>query len=186
MQQPGKASLPFYSIPVAVKDNIDVKCLPMTAACLARRARHRCRCVCGFYQLEDLGRLRDHTFRNIDAMVLPTASTIYSIAQVRADPIAHNSRLGRYTSFANLLDMCTLAVPAAMRLDGAPFGVTLVAPGTTTSRLPRWRVFHAATELPLGALGSAATGRAGSARARRWGDSARRCRGSSLRHAAQR
>ena len=105
MQQPGKASLPFSSIPVAVKDNIDVKCLPMTAACLARRARHRCRCVCGFYQLEDLGRLRDHTFRNIDAMVLPTAATIYSIAQVRADPIAHNSRLGTYTSFANLLDI---------------------------------------------------------------------------------
>jgi allophanate hydrolase len=100
----------------------------MRAACPARRARHRCRCVCGFYQLEDLGRLRDHTFRNIDAMVLPTAATIYSIAQVRADPIAHNSRLGTYTSFANLLDMCTLAVPAAMRLDGAPFGVTLVAP----------------------------------------------------------
>src|SRR6516165_599621 len=80
-----------------------------------------------FYQLEDLRRVRDHTFRSIDAMVLPTTPTIYSIAQVQADPIALNSRLGTYTNFVNLLDMCALAVPAAMRPDGTPFGVTLLA-----------------------------------------------------------
>ena len=81
-----------------------------------------------FYQLDDLRRVRDHTFRSIDAMVLPTAPTIYSIEQVQADPIALNSRLGTYTNFVNLLDMCGLAVPAAMRPDGTPFGVTLLAP----------------------------------------------------------
>ena len=73
-----------------------------------------------FYQLDDLRRVRDHTFRSIDAMVLPTAPTIYSIEQVQADPIALNSRLGTYTNFVNLLDMCGLAVPAAMRADGTP------------------------------------------------------------------
>jgi allophanate hydrolase len=106
-----------------------------------------------FYQLEDLRRVRDHTFRGIDAMVLPTAPTIYSIAQVQADPIALNSRLGTYTNFANLLDMCALAVPAGMRPDGTPFGVTLLAPAHDDMALAAvGRAFHAATGLPLGAL----------------------------------
>ena len=80
-----------------------------------------------FYQLEDLRRVRDHIFRSVDALVLPTAPTIYTIEQVLADPIGLNSRLGTYTNFVNLLDMCGLAVPAAMRADGTPFGVTLLA-----------------------------------------------------------
>ena len=69
--------------------------------------------------------------------MLPTAPTIYTIEQVLADPIALNSRLGTYTNFVNLLDLCGLAVPAAMRPDGTPFGVTLLAPGGTA--MPRWR-----------------------------------------------
>jgi allophanate hydrolase len=106
-----------------------------------------------FYQLEDLRRVRDHTFRSIDAMVLPTAPTIYSVAQVQADPIALNSRLGTYTNFVNLLDMCGLAVPAAMRPDGTPFGVTLLAPSHNDFALAAiGRAFHAATGLRLGAL----------------------------------
>ena len=106
-----------------------------------------------FYQLDDLRRVRDHTFRGIDAMVLPTAPTIYSIAQVQADPIALNSRLGTYTNFVNLLDMCGLAVPAAMRADGTPFGVTLLGLAHQDLALAAiGRAFHAATRLPLGAL----------------------------------
>jgi len=106
-----------------------------------------------FYQLDDLRRVRDHTFRSIDVMVLPTAPTIYSIEQVQADPIALNSRLGTYTNFVNLLDMCGLAVPAAMRADGTPFGVTLLAPAHEDIALAAiGRAFHAATKLPLGAL----------------------------------
>ena len=106
-----------------------------------------------FYQLDDLRRVRDHTFRSIDAMVLPTAPTIYSVEQVQADPIALNSRLGTYTNFVNLLDMCGLAVPSAMRPDGTPFGVTLLAPAHDDIALAAvGRAFHAATKLPLGAL----------------------------------
>ena len=106
-----------------------------------------------FYQLEDLQRVRDHVFQSIDAMLLPTAPTIYSVEQVLADPIALNSRLGTYTNFANLLDMCGLAVPASMRADGTPFGVTLLAPAGGDALLAAiGRAFHAATGLPLGAL----------------------------------
>ena len=81
-----------------------------------------------FYQLEELWRVRDHAFRSIDALVVPTTPTIYTVEQVLADPIQLNSRLGTYTNFVNLLDLCALAVPASMRADGAPFGITLLAP----------------------------------------------------------
>jgi len=47
---------------------------------------------------------------------------------VMADPVGLNTRLGTYTNFVNLLDLCALAVPSGRRSDGLPFGVTLVAP----------------------------------------------------------
>src|SRR5262249_41364647 len=75
-----------------------------------------------FYQLEELRRVRDHAFRAIDVLVLPTVPTVYSIAQVLEDPIGLNSRLGTYTNFVNLLDLCALAVPASFHADGTPFG----------------------------------------------------------------
>ena len=106
-----------------------------------------------FYQLEELRRVCDHTFRAIDALVLPTAPTIYTIEEVLADPIRLNSRLGTYTNFVNLLDLCGLAVPAAMRPDGTPFGVTLLAPAGEEAALAAiGREFHHATGQPLGAL----------------------------------
>jgi allophanate hydrolase len=106
-----------------------------------------------FYQLEDLQRVRDRTFRAIDALVLPTAPTIYTIEQVLADPIGLNSRLGTYTNFVNLLDMCGLAVPSAMRPDGTPFGITLLAlAGEDVALAAIGREFHAAAGLLLGAL----------------------------------
>src|SRR5499427_303448 len=107
-----------------------------------------------FYQLEELRRVRDHAFRSIDAMALPTVPTVYTVEQVFADPITLNSRLGTYTNFVNLLDLCALAVPAAMRADGTPFGITLIAPAGADAALASiGRAFHADTALPLGATG---------------------------------
>jgi allophanate hydrolase len=106
-----------------------------------------------FYRIETLRRVRDHMFRSIDALVVPTAPTIYTIEQVLADPIQLNSRLGTYTNFVNLLDLCALAVPASFRPDGIPFGVTLLAPGGEDATLAAiGRQFHHATDLPMGAL----------------------------------
>jgi allophanate hydrolase len=106
-----------------------------------------------FYQLEELRRVRDVVFKSIDALLLPTAPTIYTVEQVEANPIQLNSRLGTYTNFVNLLDLCGLAVPAAMRPDGAPFGVTLLAQGGQDALVASiGRVLHADTGLPLGAL----------------------------------
>ncbi|SDT18226.1 allophanate hydrolase [Bradyrhizobium canariense] len=103
------------------------------------------------YRLQALRKLSEHTFANLDALVLPTAPTAYSTAQVLANPIELNSRLGTYTNFVNLLDLCGLALPAAMRPDDIPFGITLLAPGGQDAQLASiGRVFHADTRLPLG------------------------------------
>ena len=91
----------------------------------------------------------------IDAMVLPTAPTAYTTAQVLANPIELNSRLGTYTNFVNLLDLCGLALPAAMRPDDIPFGITLLAPAGNDAQLASiGRVFHADTKLTMGATGA--------------------------------
>jgi allophanate hydrolase len=108
-----------------------------------------------FYRLEELRRVCEATFRSIDAMALPTVPTVYTVEQVLADPVALNSRLGTYPNFVNLLDLCALALPAAMRADGTPFGITLVAPAGEDAALASIGcAFHAATALPLGATGA--------------------------------
>jgi allophanate hydrolase len=108
-----------------------------------------------FYKLEALRRVADVAFREIDMLALPTAPTAYTVKQVLADPIQLNSRLGSYTNFVNLLDLCGLALPASMTENGVPFGITLLAPGGADGRLAEvGRVFHADTGLPLGALGA--------------------------------
>ena len=70
-----------------------------------------------------------------------------------ANPIELNSRLGTYTNFVNLLDLCGLAVPSSMRPDGVPFGITLLAPAGADAALAAiGRQYHVATNLPFGAL----------------------------------
>jgi allophanate hydrolase len=106
------------------------------------------------YRLQALRRIAERAFANIDALVLPTAPTVYSTAQVLANPVELNSRLGTYTNFVNLLDLCGLALPAAMRPDGIPFGITLLAPAGHDAQLASiGRVFHSDTKLTMGAKG---------------------------------
>ena len=106
------------------------------------------------YRLQALRRTAERIFADFDAMVLPTAPTAYSTAQVLANPIELNSRLGTYTNFVNLLDLCGLALPAAMRADGIPFGITLLAPAGRDAQLASiGRVFHADTKLKMGSKG---------------------------------
>jgi allophanate hydrolase len=104
------------------------------------------------YRLQALRRIAERAFANIDALVLPTAPTGYSTAQVLANPVELNSRLGTYTNFVNLLDLCGLALPAAIRPDDIPFGITLLAPAGHDAQLASiGRVFHADTGLAMGA-----------------------------------
>ena len=108
------------------------------------------------YKLAALRRAADATWTEVDTMVLPTAATIYTRAQVAADPITLNSRLGAYTNFANLLDTAALAVPTGFRSDGLPFGVTLFGPAWSDARLAALgSALHRATSSKAGATGLA-------------------------------
>ena len=90
------------------------------------------------YQLQDLrSKVRTRSSKSIDALLLPTAPTIYRIEEIRHNPIQLNSRLGIYTNFVNLLDLCAIAVPAGLRDDGLPFGVTFMAPAFSDAKLLR-------------------------------------------------
>jgi allophanate hydrolase len=111
-----------------------------------------------FYALERTRRIAERVFADVDALALPTAPTLYTLDEVLADPVALNARLGTYTNFVNLLDLCGLAVPAALHDDSAssitPFGVTLLAPGGSDGLLAAiGGAFHADAALPMGALG---------------------------------
>jgi allophanate hydrolase len=79
-----------------------------------------------FYRLAELARATEPVWEGVDALMLPTAPTAYTIADMMADPIRLNSRLGHYTNFMNLLDLCGVAVPAGFLPGGSGFGVTLV------------------------------------------------------------
>src|SRR5205814_9171502 len=87
----------------------------------------------------------------LDALALPTAPTASSPAQALATPAELNSRLSTYTSFVSLLDLCGLALPAAIRPDEIPFGITLLAPSGQDAMLASiGRAFHADTKLNMG------------------------------------
>jgi allophanate hydrolase len=104
------------------------------------------------YRLQALRRVAERAFAHLDVIVLPATPTAYTTAQVAANPIELNSRLGTYTNFANLLDLCGLALPASMRDDGIPFGITLLAPAGHDAELASiGRVFQADTKLTIGA-----------------------------------
>jgi allophanate hydrolase len=112
----------------------------------AFRAQHR---------LAELKHEADAVWQAADVLVVPSAPTIYSIAQVEADPIALNSRLGLYTNFVNLLDLAAIAVPAGFRADELPFGVTLIGPAFSDRSLAALGArLHAASCKTAGARGA--------------------------------
>lgn len=89
----------------------------------------------GAYALEALRQKTDSEWAKVDLLLLPTAPTIYTVEAMRADPIALNANLGRYTNFVNLLDCAAIAVPAGFRADGLPAGVTLIGPAFSDDAL---------------------------------------------------
>lgn len=106
----------------------------------------------GVYRLAELRRSTTEILATVDCLLLPTAPTIYRIAEVVADPIRLNARLGYYTNFANLLDLAAVSVPAGVGRKGLPFGVTFMAPAWHESRLlelgARFTGGQAANSLP--------------------------------------
>jgi len=95
------------------------------------------------YRRAELKRTIGRIWQQVDALMVPTAPTQYRISDIQAEPVLLNSRLGTYTNFVNLLDWCALSVPAGMRTDGLPFGITLIAPAWSDRALQdlarRWQ-----------------------------------------------
>jgi allophanate hydrolase len=69
-----------------------------------------------------------------DALLTPTTTAHPTLAEVAADPVGVNSGLGRYTNFANLLDLASVAVPSGT-VRGLPFGIMLTGPAGSDARL---------------------------------------------------
>ena len=106
------------------------------------------------YRLADLKRRADALLAQFDALVVPTAPAHYKIAELLADPVRLNSNLGKYTNFVNLLDWSAVAVPANLREDGLPFGITFIGDAWRERALADFAAqWHRATGLPRGATG---------------------------------
>ena len=88
-----------------------------------------------FHQLAQARRHAADLFRRYDALLLPTTMPCPTLAELAADPIGPNSRLGTWTNFVNICDLAAIAVPAGTGTDGLPFGVTLVGPAWSEGRL---------------------------------------------------
>jgi len=78
----------------------------------------------------------------VDALMVPTAPMHPRIDEVAADPVGVNSRMGTYSNFCNLFDLCAVAVPAGTA-GQAQFGVTVLA-----------RAFEDAVAVDVAALAS--------------------------------
>ncbi len=104
------------------------------------------------YRLRALQAEAEREMQRVDVLIVPTVPTIPTIREVRADPVVTNGRMGRFTSFANPLNLCGVAVPSAIRIDGLPFGICLYARKNADTALLRIATrYQRSTDLPLGA-----------------------------------
>ncbi|WP_405961579.1 allophanate hydrolase [Streptomyces sp. NBC_00024] len=120
----------------AIADGVDS--LDPTVAGIISRARdipaHQL-----FADQDRLAALRTQALTELadaDALLLPTAPGHPTLADVAADPLGENARLGRFTNSTNLFDLAAVAVPAG-EVNGLPFGVMLIGPAFTDDRLAR-------------------------------------------------
>ncbi|QIO07471.1 allophanate hydrolase [Acinetobacter shaoyimingii] len=103
------------------------------------------------YERAQLARIINLALAPFDALMVPTAPTIYKIEDVKADPLVKNSHMGAYTNFVNFADLSAIAVPNVIRADGLPSGVTFIAPAWHDQALAQFAdVWQKHTALHLG------------------------------------
>jgi allophanate hydrolase len=131
---------------------------PVVATIILDAAKHRAADY--FADRERLDRLAARAARALDgcdALLTPTTTLHPAIAEVRADPVGVNARLGTYTNFANLLDLAALAVPAGT-VAGLPFGVMLTGPAGSDGRLAEIAARFEAADVDLLVVGAHLSG----------------------------
>ncbi|MCF7534912.1 allophanate hydrolase [Pseudomonas petrae] len=116
--------------------------------------------ACDAYRAEylraTLSRQINDALAGFDALVVPTSATLRTQAEMAAEPVLYNSQFGFYTNFTNLADLSALALPAGMRADGLPSGITLIAPAWHDTALAQFgQRWQESVGLPMGATGRA-------------------------------
>jgi allophanate hydrolase len=129
--------------------------LPVIRTILSHADRYRATdAFRALHRLEALRREVAPLWDRVIALAVPSAPDLPRIEEMLADPIEANARLGRYTTFANLLDLSAVAVPSVFRRDGLPAGITLIGPwGRDASLLSFASAFHDTIPGSLGATG---------------------------------
>ncbi|MCU4413920.1 allophanate hydrolase [Acinetobacter sp. WU_MDCI_Axc73] len=103
------------------------------------------------YDRAEMARYIQQVLAKFDALMVPTAPTIYTISEVEADPIVKNSHMGAYTNFVNFADLSALALPNVIRADGLPSGITLIAKAWHDQALARFgQIWQQKNHLKLG------------------------------------
>jgi len=106
------------------------------------------------YLRAELSRKINLALEGFDALVVPTSPTIRTLKEMEQEPVLFNSQFGTYTNFTNLADLSALALPATLREDGLPAGITLIAPAWHDGALAAFgRQWQRSLSLPLGATG---------------------------------
>ncbi|MDB5404292.1 MAG: Urea amidolyase [Rhodopila sp.] len=107
-----------------------------------------------FHLLRQARRRAALLFVEYDALVLPTAPFCPTLAEVAADPLRPNHRLGTFTNFANLCDLAAFAVPIGFAPNGTPIGGVLLGPAWSEGRLaPLADTLHRKFATTVGATG---------------------------------
>lgn len=79
------------------------------------------------YLLQTLKHEIMQSLSGIDALCTPSMPGVVTVDDVNKDLIVPNSRLGTYTNFVNLLDLCAITVPGAPNTKQSPSSITLIA-----------------------------------------------------------
>ena len=109
----------------------------------------------GQYKLAALKARAEVEMKGLDFLALPTAGTIYRLADLEREPVLYNSHLGHYTNFVNFFGLAALALPFGFRPDGMPFGITLVGQGFAERALLAFgATWQRGLDLPLGKTAS--------------------------------
>lgn len=109
------------------------------------------------YRLRELRHQLAKQLAGLDVVVTPTVARPFRVKQLLASPIERNAEVGYYTYGVGPLDLCALALPAALRPDGLPFGISLVGRAGADGWLRSLgRRFEATTAVPPGAPGTGA------------------------------
>jgi allophanate hydrolase len=81
--------------------------------------------ISAVYDLKEKRRNVKAILKDIDCLIVPTVAKSFLIKEIQEDPVVSNHKVGQFTYFLSPLDLCGIAVPAAIKEDGVPFGITI-------------------------------------------------------------